>query len=46
MTTLKTWISKQFDTPEKAQIAVSDIAAGGGVVGFILTLLALLTAHI
>lgn len=45
MTTLKTWISKRFDTPEKVQITVSNIAAGGGVIGFILTLLALLTAH-
>jgi hypothetical protein len=46
MTTLRAWMGERLDTPEKARTTLSNIAAGGGVVGFVLTLVALLIAHV
>lgn len=45
MATLKAWMNERLDTPEKARTALSNIALSGGVIGFVLTLVALLTGH-
>lgn len=41
----KNWIGARLDTPEKARTFISNVALGGGVVGLILLLLAVLSAH-
>jgi hypothetical protein len=46
MTTLKAWMGERLDTPEKARTTLSNIAVGGGVVGLILTLVAVIIAHV
>lgn len=45
MTTFKAWMGKCLDTPEKARTTLSNIAVGGGVVGIILTVIALIIAQ-
>jgi len=45
MTTLKAWMGERLDTPEKARTTLSNIAVGGGVVGLVLTLVAVVIAH-
>lgn len=44
-TTLKSWINSYLDTSEKARATLSNIAMGAGVVSFLLTLAAVITAH-
>jgi hypothetical protein len=39
-------MGERLDTPEKKRTTLSNIAVGGGVLGTILTLLAVLTAHL
>jgi len=46
MTTLKAWMGEYLDTPEKARTTLSNMAVGAGVIGFVLTLLAVLTARV
>jgi hypothetical protein len=41
----RTWVNKRLDTPEKARTVLSNIALGGGIVGAVLILVAVLTAH-
>lgn len=45
MKTLKAWMSERLETPEKAHATLSNIAMGGAVIGFLLTLMAVLTAN-
>lgn len=46
MTTLKAWMGERLDTPEKARTTLSNIAVGGGVIGFLLTVAAVLIAQV
>jgi hypothetical protein len=45
MDNLKAWMSKRFDTPEKARTTLSNIAFGGGLLGFVLMVAGLIKAH-
>lgn len=46
MTTLKAWIGDRLETPEKARTTLSNIAMFGGVVGVVLTLIAVIIAQV
>lgn len=45
MTKFKNWIGSRLDTPEKTRTFISNVALGGGVVGLILMLLAVVSAQ-
>ena len=46
MTTLKAWLGDRLETPEKARTTLSNIAVLGGVVGVVLTLIAVIIAQV
>lgn len=46
MTTLKAWMDERLQTPEKARTTLSNIAVGGGAVGLVLTLVAVIIARV
>lgn len=43
---IKQWLRQRMETPEKARTTLSNIAVCGGLVGFILTLIGVLVAHL
>lgn len=46
MTTLKAWLGDRLETPEKARTTLSNIAVIGGLVGVVLTVVAVIIAQV